>query len=55
MIDDLTEGLKTRCGDISLKNGTMVNYLGMSIDFTHPGEARLTMAGYVDEILQHQG
>ena len=33
----------------------MVNYLGMSIDFTHPGEARLTMAGYIDEILTTSG
>ena len=38
MTDHLTEELKTRHGDISLKNGTMVDYLGMSIDFTHPGE-----------------
>ena len=30
-----------------MKNGAMINYLGMSIDFAHSGEARITMAGYV--------
>jgi hypothetical protein len=55
MIAKVTEGLKTRYGDISLKHGTQINYLGMSIDFTHTGEARLTMAGYVDEILSTSG
>jgi hypothetical protein len=55
MIAELTEGLKTRYGDIALKHGTQINYLGMSIDFTHTGEARLTMAGYVDEILSTSG
>jgi hypothetical protein len=34
MIAELTEGLKTRYGDIALKHGTQINYLGMSIDFT---------------------
>ena len=28
-IDELTDGLKKRYGEISLKNGTMINYLGM--------------------------
>jgi hypothetical protein len=55
MIAVLTEGLKTRYGDIALKHGTQINYLGMSIDFTHTGEARLTMAGYVDEIPSTSG
>ena len=55
IIDDLTEGLKTRYGDISLTNGTIVNYLGMSIDFTYPEKARSTTMGYVDEILTTSG
>ena len=27
----------------------------MSLDFTHSGEARVTMAGYVDEVLRSSG
>jgi hypothetical protein len=33
----------------------MINYLGVSIDFSHSGEARLTMAGYVQQILDTSG
>jgi hypothetical protein len=33
----------------------MINYLGVSLDFTHSWEARLTMAGYVQEILDTSG
>ena len=29
-----------------MKHGAMINYLGMSIDFAHSDEARITMAGY---------
>jgi hypothetical protein len=33
----------------------VLHYLGISIDFSHPGEARLTMAGYVNEIVTTSG
>jgi hypothetical protein len=46
MISELTEGLRTRYGEISLKHGPMLNYLGT---FSHSGEARLTMSGYLNE------
>jgi hypothetical protein len=55
MISELTDGLKTRYGEITLSHGPMRNYLGISLDFTHAGEARLIMAGYVDEILITSG
>ena len=55
MIHELTDGLKRIYGDISLKYGDMINYLGMSIDLTHSGEARLTMCGYANEILLTSG
>jgi hypothetical protein len=45
MISELADGLKTRNGEMTLKHGTMMNYLGISLDFTHAGKARLTMAG----------
>jgi Reverse transcriptase (RNA-dependent DNA polymerase)/Zinc knuckle len=55
MIEHITQGLKSRYGVISLKHGPNLNYLGMSLDFTHSGEARVTMAGYVDEVLRSSG
>jgi hypothetical protein len=55
MISNLTDGLKTRYGEITLKHGPMINYFDISLDFTYAGEARLTMAGYVDEILTTSG
>jgi hypothetical protein len=55
MIDELTDGLRKRYGEITLKHGPQINYLGISIDFSHPGEARLTMAGYVNEIVTTSG
>ena len=51
MIDDLTGGLKKRYGEISKSNGTTLNYLGMVFDLSHPAEARVTMKGYVDVVL----
>ena len=55
MVNELAEGLRTRYGEISLTHGPLLNYLGMSIDFTHTGEARITMAGYVNEVLLSSG
>jgi hypothetical protein len=55
MIKDLTDGLTKRYGEITLKHGPVSNYLGMVLDFTHAGEARVTMCGYVDEILKSSG
>ena len=55
MISELTEGLRTRYGEITLKHGPLLNYLGMSLDFSHSGEARLTMSGYLNEILMTSG
>jgi hypothetical protein len=55
MIAELTDGLRKWYRKITLKHGPNINYLGVSLDFTHSGEARLTMAGYVQEILSTSG
>jgi Reverse transcriptase (RNA-dependent DNA polymerase) len=55
MITELTDGLRKRYGEITLKHGPMLNYLGITLDFTVSGEARLTMAGYINEILTTSG
>jgi hypothetical protein len=55
MIEHLCEGLKTRYGDITRKDGPVVSYLGMTFDLSCAGEARLTMHGYVQEVLKSSG
>jgi hypothetical protein len=55
MIESLTEGLRLRFGEITKSNGTTLNYLGMVIDFSHPGETRVTMKGFVDNMLKSSG
>ena len=55
MISELTEGLKARYGEITLAHGPLINYLGMAFDFSHTGEARLSMSGYIDEMLDSSG
>jgi hypothetical protein len=47
MIESLSEGLKRRYGEITKTGGTIRNYLGMVLDFSHPGEARVSMKGFV--------
>jgi hypothetical protein len=46
MIEGLAEGLRVRYGEISKINGTILNYLGMVLDFSTPGETRVTMKGF---------
>ena len=55
MITELTDGLRKRYGDITLKHGPIVHYLGMVLDFTHAGEVQVTMSGYTDEVLKSSG
>ena len=52
MIDHLTEGLRTRYGEITKTQGTILNYLGMTFDLSQPGEARVSMKGYVEDTLE---
>jgi hypothetical protein len=55
MIHDLTQGLTKRYGEISLKHGPVINYLGMVLDFTHVGQVVVTMSGYTDDVLKSSG
>jgi hypothetical protein len=49
MLEHLCEALKKRYGDIARKDGPVVSYLGMTFDLSFPGDARLTIRGYVEE------
>jgi hypothetical protein len=55
MIENLSEGLRARYGEIAKTSGTMPNYLGMALDLSRPGEARVSMKGFVDDMLQSSG
>ena len=55
LIAELTDGLRARYGEITLSHGPRINYLGMVFDFSCPGEARVSMSRYIDEMLHSSG
>jgi hypothetical protein len=42
----LTDGLSERYGDIFLKHGPVINYLGMALDIRLAGAVQVTLAEY---------
>ena len=42
---------EVRSGKMTVNRGKVHEYLGMTIDFSEPGQAKITMLNYVDEIL----
>ena len=52
MIESLCTGLRKKYGEMSRKDGPVVNYLRMVFDMRHPGEARVSMKGFVDDLLE---
>jgi Reverse transcriptase (RNA-dependent DNA polymerase) len=55
MVEGLAEGLRLRYGEISKTNGSILNYLGVVLDFCTPGETRMTMKGFVEDMLHTGG
>ena len=55
MIESVSAGLTKRYGDITRKDGPIVNYLGMVFDLTTTGVARVSMTGYVEDMLRESG
>ena len=55
MIESVACGLIKRYGDITRKDGPVVNYLGMVFDLTTAGVARVSMTGYVEDMLKESG
>ena len=55
MINTLCDGLKNNYGDITRCDGPILNYVGMQLDLTFAGKARITMQGYVDDVLASSG
>ena len=55
MIDDLCKGLKSEYGDITRRDGPLLNYLRMSFDLSVPGEVSMSMKGYTNDVIQCGG
>jgi Reverse transcriptase (RNA-dependent DNA polymerase) len=55
MIESLGEGLRVRYGEITKSNGTILNYLGMVLDFSQQGETKVTIKGFVEDMLKSSG
>ena len=55
MIESLSKGLNQRYGDITRNDGPIVNYLGMVFDLSLPGIAKVSMTGYVEDMLKEVG
>ena len=51
----LAESLRSRYGEIKCVHGPITNYLGMVFDTSVKGEARVTMKGFVDDLLKWYG
>ena len=55
MIESVSADLIKRYGDITRKSGPIVNHLGMVFDLTTSGKARVSMTGYVEDMLRKSG
>ena len=55
MIESLATGLIKEYGDVTQKNGPDVNYLGTVFHMSIAGEARISMCGYVQDMLKEGG
>ena len=51
MIETLCKGLKEMYGEISRCDGPILNHLGMVFNLSHKGEAKVTMQGYVEDMM----
>ena len=50
-IDDFLKELEGRYQSLSIKRGRILNYLGMTFDYTVQGKVKVTMKGYTDDLL----
>lgn len=55
MTSELGQRPKTRYSEITRRDESPINYLGMSLDLSIAGEAMISMSGYVEEALANAG
>ena len=61
-LDDLWRVIRARYAnvnrgqpDVDVKKGPIINYLGMTLDWSTPGEVRVTQLGFVSDLLRESG
>jgi hypothetical protein len=52
VIEEVLSDLKEVYKDLKIKRGLVHSYLGMTFDYSIPGEVKVTMENYVDELLK---
>jgi hypothetical protein len=52
MIQEVEDLLRAQFRDITIHDGLIHSYLGMTWDFSAPGEVKITMEGYISELLK---
>jgi hypothetical protein len=50
-IDQLLSELSAKYANLSVKRGRILDYLGMTFDFSVSGKCKVTMQGYIEELL----
>lgn len=55
MIMDLKGFMKKRYGEITSADGPVLNYLGMVFDLSVRGQVKMTMQGYVEDVIAYSG
>ena len=51
LINELKDHLTQKFKEVTFHEGTVHSYLGMTFDFSTPGEVAITQAGYINDIL----
>jgi histone deacetylase 1/2 len=52
LADEVENTLREKFKDITVKTGDVHSYLGMNWNFSTPGEVKVTMEGYINELLE---
>ena len=52
MISELSDGMRTKYGEVKCVRGPVIGYLGMVFDVSRTGEATVTMGGYIDDLMK---
>jgi hypothetical protein len=53
LIDQLESLLKHKFKEITIHDGSVHSYLGMVFDFSVPGDVKITMDGYISDLLKY--
>jgi hypothetical protein len=52
LIDEILEKISARFPDVKVSTGSKHSYLGVAIDLSTDGKVKLSMSGYIEEIMK---